>query len=261
MKRKVFLVFIAMLITAAIAVSLYTEENGILIHETSTPSRGTLKTSSHSVRRALIADGLSSDFPNPNLIEELKQILKKAGYEVDVAVGEDVNLTLFSHLTKYSIIIMRVHGGIGKIETPLYQKKFNAIFTGVLWNEEYEGLLEEGLVARGHPFYINKTYVAVKREFFRKRLEGRFPQGSVMIVAGCYSLYTDDIAKTLLGKGLEIFIGWKGTVSPHHMDEVLISLVRKALIEGKDWVDAVKGVNEEIGPDPVSGEELEIIVR
>ena len=83
--------------------------------------------------KALIADSLMSDFPNPELIDYLINVLVSSGYDVDVVYGSDVNLTLYSRLTDYSLIILRVHGGKAIYRTPDGTiHKINGLFTGVL---------------------------------------------------------------------------------------------------------------------------------
>jgi len=61
---------------------------------------------------AAIIDGLSEDFPNPKLINDMKHLLEKAGYRVTIFNGSDVSVEFFRKLLTmgYSLIIMRVHG-------------------------------------------------------------------------------------------------------------------------------------------------------
>jgi len=251
--NKVFIAVIIISLVGIAAFWIYSWQNNASgeTHETESPHTSEVR------QKALKADGLSTGFPDPKALQEWKEILEEAGYEVIVLEGDQVNLTLYEHLTQYDLIILRVHGGIGKITTPLYTVKFNALFTGVEWSNEYESLRNEGLIARGHPFFINKTYVAVKKEFFAEKLVGRFSNNSIMIVAGCFGLYTEDIWRVLSSRGLQMYIGWKGEVTPTHMDQAVTFLIRHVFQEKIEWGDAVYLTNKNIGPDTLSGETMD----
>jgi len=178
--------------------------------------------------KALIADSLMSDFPNPELIDYLINVLVSSGYDVDVVYGSDVSLTLYSRLTDYSLIILRVHGGKAIYRTPDGTiHKINGLFTGVLWSDEYYELKKEWIATRAFPYNSTKAYLAVLPRFFDVRLKGRFKPNSVVIVASCYSLFTRDKADALGRRGLSIFIGWEGLVTLEHMDEALKLLMDK----------------------------------
>ena len=210
--------------------------------------------------RALVADSLMLDFPNPELINYLVSTLRGAGYDVDVVYGSDVNLTLYSRLTDYSLIILRIHGGKAVYRTPDGTiHKLNGLFTGVPWSDEYYELKVKWIATRAFPYNSTKAFLAVLPRFFDVRLKGMFKPNSVLVVASCYSLFTRDIADALGRRGLSIFIGWEGAVTLKHMDEALKLLIDKVIKENLTWTEAVKAVNEELGPDPVYGEELKII--
>ncbi|OYT54829.1 MAG: hypothetical protein B6U76_07005 [Desulfurococcales archaeon ex4484_217_2] len=212
-------------------------------------------------KRALVADSLSIDFPNLELDNYIVNVLKKAGYEVDFFYGSEVDLKLYSELTNYSLVILRVHGGKAIVKTPEgVVIRVNGLFTGLPWSEEYSYLKTAWLVARARPYGLNKTYLAVLPRFFEVYLRSKFSEDSVVIVASCYSLFTEEIADTLAEKGLSIFIGWEGAVSLHHMDLALKELIDNVFLKGMSWDEAVRCVNEELGPDPISGEKLKIII-
>ncbi len=218
-------------------------------------------TSTGATKRALVADSLMLDYPNPELIDYIVKVLRDAGYEVDVVLGSDVNMTLYSELTRYSLIILRVHGGKAVYRTPEGKlHKINGLFTGVRWSDEYAELKKQWIATRAFPYNSTKAYLAVLPRFFDLYLKGKFPPNSVMIVASCFSLYTRDIADALARKGLHIFIGWRGAVTLSYMDRALKLLVEKAVKEGLSWREAVEAVNKELGPDPLYNERLEIVI-
>ena len=96
------------------------------------------------------------------------------------------------------------------------------------WSEEYWPLREEWLVAWEHPFFTNRTFVTVKEKFFLKELKASFRNGSVIIVAGCYALYTVDIWYGLRMKGPNTLIGWRGEETPMHMDKAVTYSLRRS---------------------------------
>ncbi|MCD6323634.1 MAG: hypothetical protein J7L55_00785 [Desulfurococcales archaeon] len=234
---------------------------GALYWYFSTSRTGTVNTSVVNTKpEALIADSLSLDFPDPDLVQRLRDVLQKAGYEVTVVYGEDVNLTLYSDLTKYSLIILRVHGGKATYKTPDGKvHKLNGLFTGLPWSDEYEYLKLNWIATRARPYNSNKTFLAVLPKFFDTELKGHFKPGSVLIVASCYSLYTSDIAEALGRKGLTHFIGWAGPVTVTHMDKALELLIDKVMQGNESWIQAVKAVNQELGPDPSYGDYLRVV--
>jgi len=212
-------------------------------------------------KKALIADALNEDYPNRTLIKSLAAILEKAGYSVTIVEGKKVDLSLYASLNRYSLIILRTHGGINTVHHYGSTSKANALFTGVPWNPEFETLELMGLIAKARPYASDKEYVAVRGRFFLMKMHKRFSPGTIMIVASCYSLYSEEIVNALFSKGLDIFIGWKGGVSPDYMDKVIEKLVRIKIEENISWYEAVSIVNEELGPDPYTGEKLLIVTK
>ncbi len=211
--------------------------------------------------RALVADSLMEDYPNPKLINYVADVLKEAGYRVDVVLGEGVNLTLYSRLTKYSVIILRTHGGKAVYRAPDGTiHKINGLFTGLLWSDKYYELKLRWFATRAYPYNSRKPYLAVLPDFFKEMMKGRFSNNSVVVVASCYSLYTDDIADALASKGLKAFVGWGGPVTLDHMDQALKKLVTYVFLRHETWEEAVNEVNKELGPDPTYGDYLKVIV-
>ena len=214
-----------------------------------------------NVKRALVADSLSIDYPNPELVSYIVNVLREHGYQVDLVTGTNVTMDLYARLTNYDLVILRVHGGKAEYIGPDGRvHKINGLFTGMPWNPTYKVFKREWIATRAHPFNSTKTYLAVLPRFFDTVMKGRFRPGSVVIVASCYSLYTRDIADALARKGVSIFIGWPGPVTLHHMDEALRLLIEKAVVEGLPWPKAVEEVNRILGPDPLYNTSLRAIV-
>ncbi len=207
--------------------------------------------------RALIADGLYDLFPNKTLINYLRSELVSSGCDVTVYLGSNVTMKVFKELTRYDIIVLRLHGGYGYEHGSLV----TGLFTGVRWSYRYYPLAKEGYVAKGVPFYAReRAYVALLPKFFREKLVGRFPKDSVLIAFGCFTAMNKRLVDAFLDHGLHCYIGWNGTVTINYLDKVLPTLISK-ITELKDPMKAVNYVNKYLGPDPQTGNELVIICK
>lgn len=213
--------------------------------------------------KALIADGLYEDYPNPELLEFLKKILENHGYQVDVIKGENVSLDVFRKLTSYNLIILRLHGGYAEVQTAEGSNvSFIGLFTGMYWEEgKYDELKERLLVTKGTPLLNPEVkFVAALPKFFKEEVKGRFPTYSVIVVASCYGLAKVDIAYALFQKGLKYYIGWGGRVTVAHMDESVKLLFKLVFEDNLSWPKAVERVNEILGADPESGSKMHIAI-
>jgi len=213
--------------------------------------------------KALIADALCEDFPNDELIEYVKDLLERKGYEVHVVRDGNVTIELFKHLTNYDVILLRLHGG--SAEVPTVQGKnvtFVGLFTGEPWNPNmYKDLRERVLVTRGVPFLNrSKAYFAILPRFILEEVEGKFRRGTVVIVASCYGVYTTDLAYAMLTKGASYYIGWGGPVTVPHMDKSVRLLFKLVFEDGMDWKSAVKEVSRVVGRDPVTNSSIHIVI-
>ena len=179
-------------------------------------------TFSSSPRLALIVDGLYESYPNDTLIDVLKGILESHGFTVHVVKGRSAGPELFKSITKYSVIVLRVHGGYmvsgsGRI--------IGGLFTGAPWSTKYLSWAREGLVAEGVPVYPPlrgpKVFVALLPKFFETYLSGRFPPGAVMIAGGCYTALDKHLVSAMCGRGLWAYIGFSNTIKLSDLDALL----------------------------------------
>ena len=181
-------------------------------------------------------------------------------------IADDDTIERFTHTTVNGRLIPRSNEDYMKLCLPAYRFKqavkhgVNLVLREVLWSDKYYELKKEWIATRAFPYNSTKAYLAVLPRFFDARLKGRFKPNSVVIIASCYSLFTRDIADALGRRGLSIFIGWEGPVTLEHMDEALKLLIDKVFRGKLTWVEAVREVNEELGPDPIYGEELKIVI-
>lgn len=213
--------------------------------------------------RALVADGLSTDFPNPELDKFIVDTLRNAGYKVDYFNGTQVNLNLFSRLSNYDIIILRVHGGKAAYEHDGRKDVIVGLFTGVPWSDEYKSLMREWLATKATPYALpEKEYLAVLPKFFEKRLEKDFCEDSVMVVGSCYTLLAPDLVLALGKRGLTRFIGWTGAASVEEVDKMLYMIVDLVFNKGFTWSQAVNEVRRTLQlPNEFNSTIQEIVIK
>ncbi len=195
---------------------------------------------------AVIIDGLASDYPNPELIEKLKDYLRKSGYErVDVYNGREVTVSLYQELPKrgYKLILIRAHSA------PAPSGGGTVIFTGEPANSSayiFERI--SGFVVKARTLEGNRTYFAVTPKFWMEKAKGNF-DSAIVVMMSCYGFLDDVLPKVFIMKGASYYVGWEEKVSLTYVDEAVEVFVKK-LSEGMSIEDAVKYVNEVLGPDP-----------
>ena len=220
-------------------------------------------------RRALVVDSLYEWIPNDDLLKFLVKALREKGYNVTLIKGRDATVDAFRNLTLYNLIIIRCHGGYlspgDTLGGDVLDDYAPVIFTGEPFSEclplsckYYRERLSEEVVAGEFEYEGERIRVFALTPIFFRNLDGRFKEGTVMVVASCYGLCGKTLAKTLFGKGLDYFVSWDWKVSPGHMDKGLRMLVEEAVVNGVDWKEAVKLVSGELGPDPWGGGVLKI---
>ncbi|MCS7136631.1 MAG: hypothetical protein NZ931_06060 [Aigarchaeota archaeon] len=211
---------------------------------------------------AAIVDGLSIDFPNQKLIEELKSILMRDGYVVDVFQGSDVTLNLYRCIPSmgYDLIIFRIHSAIFNPQLVPKEELFPAFFTTERYsmekylNEQFSGLVVPATpITPGLSSTETTQYFAVTPGIF-VQASGHFDD-TVIIVSSCFGAITDKAAKVFLEKGASVYIGWDGLVSVDHMDRATLLLIQE-IVKDVDPYDATLKVNIILGPDPNSGGRL-----
>jgi len=180
-------------------------------------------------KRAAIIDGLSEEFPNPELIHSTSDVLRAKGYRVDIYNASAVTVGLYGELPSmgYNLMIIRVHcapmdGG---------NRPGAALFT----SEEEPGLYMTeqllGWVRMARTLTRGDRYYSVTPAFLREGMKGEFDH-TVIILMSCYGCIDDTLAETFIGKGASTFVGWTGRVTPEHMDGATSVLLERMLIEG-----------------------------
>ena len=207
--------------------------------------------------KAVIIDGLS-DFPGEPFINNVSEILEKAGYRVEVFKPEEVVVELYENLPSggYDIIILRVH--CGPLNDVLADgtkvPRGTVFFTTEEYNEKkYRNLQERNLLAVGNiRGELDKSYFTIPPWFFESASQGNF-SNSTIILDSCYGFYHQApfiMADTLIRKGARAFIGWDGEVQAKHTDTAVTELLKLMFNESLEAEEAVEKVREHVGPDP-----------
>ena len=209
---------------------------------------------------AAIVDQLSLTAPNPDFVSSATSLLEEAGYAVHYYPGAQVTVPLYRDLPGlgYDLIILRVHSGISQeIDSPT--RKDVGLFTG----EPYTGnkYQDEGT---GQGAYYNERgevsswiYIVGGR-FVEKSMRGRFNK-TIIILMGCDGLKIPRIAQDFLDKGAEAVVGWTEAVTSSYTDTTTLRLLQKFLREGLTIEDTVAQTAAEVGPDPSSNAELQVM--
>jgi len=185
--------------------------------------------------------------------------LENAGYDVDVYTTEDITVDFYKKLPSmnYKFIYIRTHS-IGVIE--LQNSTF--LLTGEKYdiNKHISEQLSEQ-VRRGIPIYdqllvdemikndpslLDKTYFTIGSKLIDELMIGEFPQ-TVIIIGGCESVRTKDLANSLIYRGASAVIGWDNIINSMENDRVMLALLEEVLINKTGIHDAVLSVMQEFG--------------
>ena len=208
---------------------------------------------------AVIVDGLSADYPNPDFLSSTLAILQKAGYRTQLYQGMNVTVELYSRLASLrpKLILLRIHGGV-----LTYQgQKIGGV--GFFAEPYQAGKYPEEVLhylGVGKPFLSNKEYFVATFVYLRDFMQGRFDDTTVMVMS-CNSLEDEAMAKVFTDKGSLAYIGWTGSVTPEHMDKAGLLLLQRMIAEKLSAADAVARTSAEVGPDPFYKGELDLYLR
>ena len=248
--KAVVLITTAFIIAAAVTGGLLLWNRGSGSHTTGPPT-------------AAIVDQLSLTVPNPDFVSSATSLLEEAGYAVDYYPGEQVTVPLYRDLPSlgYDLIILRVHSGISTVVAtattvttgnlslftgePYTENKYQdqGVGWGALYNEKGE---------------VGSWIFIVGARFVEKSMRGSFNK-TIVILMGCDGLKLPKTPQDFLDRGAEAFVGWTEVVTSSHTDTATLHLLQKFLREGLTIEDAVAQTAAEVGPDPLSHAELQIM--
>lgn len=192
----------------------------------------------------------------PGFTDEAVMFLGSRGVHVDVYKDEKVTVELYRELPTYgySLIVLRVHAGLGEDST-----SSTFLFT----NEPYvsnEYVVEraskqilQGVMDLKNP--VNPVF-SVGPLFVDRSMKGNF-NSSIIILSSCFGLHNDWLADTFVKRGAKAFIGWDEEVLLEHTDAASLALLKALVSENLTINDAVAKVMNEVGPDEAYGSKLE----
>lgn len=203
-------------------------------------------------RKAALVDQIALTNPNPEFTGQALSYLKGTGFSVDVYEGEEVTIEFYRTLpTKgYKLILMRTHA------TNILNEKIPGgpvfLFTSELYDKKR--YVKEQLtnhIGRAKLLYDpdSPLYFAILSGFVRQDMKGRF-NDTLIIIGGCQSLGTPDLAQAFIDRGAAAVVGWNEWVDLSHNDQALLHLLHGLTRDKLTLEQAVRKTMNEVGPDP-----------
>jgi len=105
-------------------------------------------------------------------------------------------------------------------------------------------------IGRARILYDNSPlYFAIVSGFVRYEMTGRFDD-TLIIIGGCQSLGTPDLAQAFIERGASAVVGWNDWVDMSHNDKAILHLLRGLTTERLTLEQAVRKTMNEIGSAP-----------
>lgn len=205
--------------------------------------------------KAAIIDQLDPADPNPAFIAKAITILQNNGFKTDYYEGSQVTLDLYRRLPAlgYRILIFRAHSGLLGNGTKASQK--TCLFT----NQPYSQTAEIGdqLSNRLVKACVNENppVFGIGADFVTNSLRARFNRTAV-IMMGCSSLESNDLARSFIDRGASVYTGWNASVGLIYVEEATLVLLDKMFQNSLPVESALMATIQEKGTDPKSGAEL-----
>ena len=252
--RRVFLglIFGILALSAVVAAGVYFSRDGA--KEVERPPK------------AAIVDQLGLTYPNPSFVQNTKDTLELAGYQVEYFPGEETDVDFYQHLPThgYEVLILRVHSAVNEGEDGGADGV--SLFTSEAFTEEkleaYEsryapssGSWRSALNANYYVGHDSKKFFGISPEFIRSRTVGKF-KGTLVIAMGCDGLGSQGTARAFVEKGAATVIGWDKSVSASHTDTATQQLLQYLFVEKIPPEQATELTMKEVGADPTFGAKL-----
>ncbi|MBM4466844.1 MAG: hypothetical protein FJ014_15050 [Chloroflexi bacterium] len=212
-------------------------------------------TSEPETRKAVLVDQIALTNPKPGFTDQTLSYLKEAGFSVDVYAGEEVTIEFYRTLpTKgYKLILIRTHA------TNILNENIPGgpvfLFTSEIYDKNrYVKEQLTNRIGRARLLYDDNSplYFAIVSGFVRQDMTGRF-DNTLIILGGCQSLGTPDLAQAFIDRGAAAVVGWNEWVDLHHNDQALLHLLHGLTAEKLTLEQAIRKTMNEIGPDPAYG--------
>jgi hypothetical protein len=213
-------------------------------------------------RKAALVDQIALTSKDPEFTEQALAYLTEAGYTTDVYEGEQITVEFFRTLPDkgYQLILFRTHATNIVNETQPGGPVF--LFTSEVYDKSrYVKEQLANRIGRARAIYDDSPlYFAIMSGFVRHDMEGRFDD-TVIIIGGCQSLGTPDMAQAFIGRGALAVVGWSDWVDLSHNDQVLLHLLHGLTAEKLTVEQAVRKTMNELGPDPAYDSSLAYITQ
>jgi len=214
-------------------------------------------------RKAALVDQIALTNPNPEFTGQALAYLKEAGFSVDVYAGEEVTIEFYRTLpTKgYKLILIRTHA------TNILNENIPGgpvfLFTSEIYDKNR--YVKEQLtnhIGRTKLLYdpSSPLYFAIVSGFVQYDMVGHFDD-TLIIIGGCQSLGTPDLAQAFIYRGAAAVVGWNEWVDLSHNDQAILHLLRGLTVEKLTLEQAVRKTMNEIGPDSAYGSTLTYLTQ
>jgi len=92
--------------------------------------------------------------------------------------------------------------------------------------------------------YEEAMYFTIGSKLIDELMIGKFPQ-TIIIIGGCESVRTLDLAKSLIFRGAGSVVGWDRSINSIENDKVMLALLKEVLINKIGIYDSINSMNEE----------------
>ena len=214
-------------------------------------------------RKAALVDQIALMNPDPEFTDQALAYLNEAGFSTDVYEGEEVTVEFFRTLPEkgYQLILFRSHATNILNETIPGGPVF--LFTSEVYDKhKYVKEQLANRIGRAKILYGENSplYFAIVAGFVRHEMVGHFDD-TLIIIGGCQSLGTPDLAQAFIERGASAVIGWNDWVDLSHNDQAILHLLRGLTTEKLTLEQAVRKTMNEIGPDPAYDSSLTYLTQ
>lgn len=217
---------------------------------TLTPGKQVIPPNSGELKAAIV-DQLYSLQPNPGFVDRTTQNLKDYGFTaVDVYRGDVVTVEFYRELANYGykLIIFRVHSGLLRSERGIGSTVW--LFTSEPYKRtRYVMCQLRDQVTAARVSEDAPAIFAVGSRFIAGNMEAKF-NNTAIIVMGCASFNSDELAQAFIQNGASVYMGWDVSVGLNYVDGAAGFLVEKLCSEELTIGEAVAETMRQKGPDP-----------
>ena len=197
--------------------------------------------------KVAIVDQLSAYSPDSGFMQKAENVLEQADFSVDIFDPEDVTVNLYASLAGrgYKLIVFRVHAGVNE------EVKGHPVglFTTESYTQfKYQQEQLNDLVGSAQAFNRTETVFAVTPKFIREKSIVDYDD-AIVILMGCFGLYSPDLPQAFMDRGATMIIGWDGLVDLEHTDKATLTLLRLMLLQKMNVEQAVASTMNDIGAD------------